>query len=224
MHNSNARAPCSQFWTRLASYVFWPPCLRLDTVVAAVFQIAKALLAAYVSLYVGELMAEQLSKVFMDRWLVGPLFLLAYQMANTWRCAIGGLAARCLADWLHWPFEQLYLKGPNLGGWVGFWSGLEPTTICSQLTGLSAMHYFVDGAHECEKLLDKRVTSLVLCAALIVGGYLLITTINARIHWWAADSSSLACRLEALAHAPPPPLKKERRHHVQKLSTTCVPA
>lgn len=64
------------------------------------------------------------------------------------------------------PLFKMYLHGPAMGGY-GFWSGVEPATICEVISTVPAHHWEVHSLI-CEKLIYRRFYSYMLMGYIFV--------------------------------------------------------
>lgn len=80
------------------------------------------------------------------------------------------------------PLNQLYFKGPSIGGF-GFWHGAAPEDICSELTDVPA-GFWSGHIHECEMLLHQRFVAFVIGSIWIVGLVAILKTFNLFVHYY----------------------------------------
>ena len=80
---------------------------------------------------------------------------------------------------LSYPFQILYLYGPELRGY-GFWGGLSAPEVCSSLTGVSSIHWITLGADVvCEQLIERKMDAFfigVLYSFIGIIGFMIMIT------------------------------------------------
>ena len=132
--------------------------------------------------YVSEVVLEQVGVVLHVEcderpWGVYVLLCTVLAVAATVRESLSHVLWRFFRDFVHFPLACLYLKGPRFGNYL-FWSGLDAPSICAQLTEFSALHWAENPA-QCEQMIDRKVTSLLLTLTCAVSAYLAHVAVSA---------------------------------------------
>lgn len=78
---------------------------------------------------------------------------------------------------LNYPLYKLYTMGPRWGH-LGFWEGRPSSDICAELTNAPAS-FWEQHSDECERVIDKKVTSMGVLIAVTLYTYTVITGVAA---------------------------------------------
>jgi hypothetical protein len=102
--------------------------------------------------------------------IVMEFFRVAWTTTRTW-------PERLLSIIFIKPFAWLYMKGPRA---LGFWEGLEESSICSQLTNVRSQFWSLttDNMAECKETLDRHFWSYIVLASTVTYYITLIVVIK----------------------------------------------